>query len=179
MLTLVLVATLHLRALAFSLTNPQTSVSRSAFFRDVTSAIIISMPLVAHADVTAKVASSAALRKVRTCQMKLATLEASVTDQDFLAIREALRVAPFSDLRKSMSTLVKGGEDGPNAQELAEKYKLFISSLETMDARAGLGARGGKVSGEEMVKYFENTKTSLQEFLLLAEASAEIPIQDT
>ena len=163
----------------FSIPSPKQPTSRSAFFRDLSTALVItaSTPLVANADVTAKLASSAALRKVKSCQNKLSLLETSVSDQDFLAIRQTLREAPFSDLRKNMSTLVKGSEDGPDAASMAAQYKKFITSLETMDVRAGQGARGQKVSADEINGYFGAVQTNLNEFLLMAEASAEIPVQ--
>ena len=160
--------------------NPKLPASRSAFFRDLSTVFIVtavSTPLIANADVTAKLASSAALRNVKSCQNKLKSLEASVSEPDFLAIRQSLREAPFSDLRKNMSTLVKSSEDGPDAAPMAAQYKKFITSLETMDVRAGLGARGQKISADEMNGYFGAVQTNLKEFLLLAEAAAEIPVQ--
>ncbi|GKY92122.1 hypothetical protein MPSEU_000183600 [Mayamaea pseudoterrestris] len=158
----------------------QSSMTRSGFFQTVVTAAALTItatPLVANADVTAKLASSTALRKVKSCQNKLATLETAISETDYLAVRQSLREAPCSDLRKSMTTLVKGAEDGSNAQEISAKYKTFISSLETLDAKAGLGLRGQSISVEEMTKYYQAVLINLREFLEAAQAAAEVPLQ--
>ena len=131
----------------------------------------------AYADVTNKVASSSALRNVKLVQKKLAGLQVVVQENEYQELKEALRVAPFSDLRKSMSTLVKGGEDGPDAELLQTKYKTFIARLEKMDGTASLALRGKKLSEGEFTSTYQATVDALADFLETASAAAEIPVQ--
>lgn len=99
-----------------------------------------------RADVTNKVASSAALRNVKLSQKKFIGLQDVVDADEYTELKESLRAAPISDIRKSMSTLVKGGEDGPDAQALQDKYKSFIFRLTRKDGWYGQpGVTGQKV----------------------------------
>lgn len=131
----------------------------------------------AHADVTNKVASSAALRTVKLSQKKFAGLETLVQGDEYAEFKEALRVAPFSDIRKSMSTLVKGGEDGPDAEALQDKYKTFIARLEKMDSTAGQALRGKKLKEGEFSSLYHDVVDALADFLETAQAAAEVPVQ--
>ena len=136
-----------------------------------------SSPAPAHADVTNKVASSAALRNVKLVQKRLAGLADTVAQNEYQELKEALRVAPFSDLRKNMTTLVRGGEDGPDAQALQDKYKTFIAKLEKMDTTATLALRGKKLNEGDFNSTYQATVDALADFVELAQGAAEIPVQ--
>jgi hypothetical protein len=131
----------------------------------------------AHADVTNKVASSAALRNVKLSQKKLVGLQNVVDANEYTELKESLRAAPISDIRKNMSMLVKGGEDGPDAQVLQDKYKRFIARLEKMDGMASLALRGRKLDKSELLLAYQATVDALNDFLETAQAAAEIPVQ--
>uniref|UniRef100_A0A7S3DRB6 Uncharacterized protein n=1 Tax=Entomoneis paludosa TaxID=265537 RepID=A0A7S3DRB6_9STRA len=138
---------------------------------------VLSVPHAARADITNKLASSAALRNVKSVQKKLSSMELYVSDSDYTSVREAIRVAPFSDVRKSCKTLIKGGEDGPDAQALQDKYTDFMASLEKMDSLAGLAIRGRNIKNEEFYASYKATVDSLGNFVEVAQAAAEIPVQ--
>mmetsp|Transcript_26452 Transcript_26452/g.73038 ORF Transcript_26452/g.73038 Transcript_26452/m.73038 type:complete len:215 (-) Transcript_26452:27-671(-) len=131
----------------------------------------------ARADITSKLASSAALRNAKSVQKKLSTLELYVVQQDYVSIKESLRVAPVSDIRKSCTTLVRGGDDGPDAQQLEGRYNTFMSSLERLDSLASVGMRGRKVSSGDFYAAYKSTVDGLVSFLEVAQEAADIPVQ--
>lgn len=133
----------------------------------------------AKADITNKLASSAALRTVKSAQKKLSSMELYISQNDYTSLKEALRVAPFADIRKACFTLVRGGEDGPDAEELNVRYKKFMTSLEKMDSLASLGMRGRDVKNEEFYSSFTATVDALSSFVELAKEASEIPVQYT
>jgi hypothetical protein len=130
----------------------------------------------AHADVTSKVASSAALRNVKSSQKKLAAMEVLVEENDYSEVKEAIRAAPFSDVRKSCSTLIKGGEDGPDFEELQVRYKSFVTKLEKMDSNASLALRGRTLPAGEFVASYQATVEALTNFVDIAQSAVEIPM---
>lgn len=138
---------------------------------------VVLTPLAAKADVTNKVASSSALRAVKRSSKQLDSLELSVSSDNYEEIKAALRTAPLADVRKNMSTLVRGGEDGPDAEVLASSYKKFIQGLEQMDSTAGLAMRGRKISNDELYGKYKVTVTALNDFLKVAEEATGIPVQ--
>lgn len=159
--------------------NDGAAVDRKTFLQtagfSTLALLFTSVP--AHADVTSKVASSAALRNVKLVQKKFSGLEEVVDANDFSELRGSLRAAPISDVRKNMSILVKGGEDGPDAQKLSDQYRNFIVCLEKMDGNAGVAMRGKKLSDGEFVSSYKATVEALNTFLETAQAAADIPLQ--
>jgi hypothetical protein len=133
-------------------------------------------PTMARADVTSKVASSAALRKVKSSQKKLASMESLVEENDYTEVKEAIREAPFSDIRKSCTTLIKGGEDGPDFEELQVRYKTFVTKLEKMDGNASVAMRGRTLPAGEFVASYQATVEALANFLEMAQDAVEIPM---
>ena len=131
----------------------------------------------AWADITNKVASNAALRNLKLSQKKLSTLEEYVSFQDYEGLKGQLRQAPVSELRKSAFTLVKGGEDGPDAELLSKKYQALISSLERMDSTATLAMRGRKIPAPEFTQNYLDFASALNDFIVLGEESSNIPVQ--
>jgi len=134
-------------------------------------------PRVAHADVTNKVASSAALRTVKLSQKKFVGLETVVRANEYAELKEALRVTPFSDIRKAMSTLIRGSEDTPEGEILRTKYKAFIARLEKMDGTAGQALRGKQLKDGELLAQYQEATEALADFLQTAQAAVEIPLQ--
>jgi len=134
-------------------------------------------PAVASADITSKVASSSALRNVKRAQKQLDTLELYVVNDQYTELKVAIREAPLSEVRKAAFTLVRGGEDGPDADKLTASYQKFIASLEKMDSQAGLGMRGRKLSSGELLGDYNDCLKALRDFVLVAEESASIPVQ--
>eukprot|EP00977_Amphora_coffeiformis_P009958 scaffold2327_cov149-Amphora_coffeaeformis.AAC.2 len=165
---------------ASSSTAP-TAVDRKSFLQTAVSlsmgAVLAAAPLAAHADVTNKVASSAALRTVKLSQKKFLGLETVVQANDYAELKEALRVTPFSDIRKAMSTLIRGSEDRPEGEILQTKYKTFIARLEKMDGTAGQALRGKKLKEGELLAQYQETTEALADFLETAQAAVEIPYQ--
>lgn len=136
-------------------------------------------PLPAHADITAKLASSQALRNVKIAQKKLTSggVAEYVSTADYADLKAVLRVAPISDLRKACTVLVKAGEDGPESDNLQTTYKLFISKLEKMDSVASVALRGRTIAQADFQESYENAVAALNEFVAVAERSIDIPVQ--
>jgi hypothetical protein len=182
-LVVIVISPLLLTVQGFSIDTVNSAVStRSSFFKDVSviaAGVLVFAPNVAGAtDIRSKLASSAALRNVKSSQKKLTTLVDYIQLGDYAGLKEALRASPFSDLRKSMSTLVKSGEDGPDSDKLQTTYKTFIVALETLDSTASLAVRGRKISAEQMSSLYVACEDALGSFLVLAEETALVPMQD-
>lgn len=163
-----------------------SATTRKAFFQDLvvmgvtvaaTGSVLTTRPQAANADITSKVASSAALRNVKTSQKKLKTLSAYANENEYLKLKEALREAPLSEVRKSCTTLVNGGEDGPDAEKLQAKYKTFIGALEKLDSTGSVAVRGKKLKAGQFEKLYLDTVESLADFLVTAEEAVATPMQ--
>jgi hypothetical protein len=154
------------------------ATSRKEFLSQFVVAGSLLIPTAASADITNKVASSAALRKVKICQKKLVAMEDYVLLSDYAAIKDSLRAAPFSDVRKAASTLVRGGEDGPDAEGLQTKYKAFITSIEKMDGTASVALRGRKLSDGEFLAAYSAAVVALADFVALAEEAIKVPLRE-
>ena len=158
-------------------------LSRRSFFDGAVAAtasalLLTAVPQVVNADVTNKVASTTALRNVKRAQRQLATIKPYVEDDDYEPIKEAFRAAPFSEIRKNMSTLIKGGEDGPLAESLQENYLSFKTTVERLDSMAGQALRGKKIPNDDLVAQYNNVESALAAFVKVAEESVEIPLQE-
>jgi hypothetical protein len=134
-------------------------------------------PFVAKADITNKVASAGALRNVKRAQKQLDTLELYAVNDQYAELKQAVRNPPLSDIRKSCSSLIRGGEDGPDAEKLTTSYQKFVVAFEQMDNYAGLGVRGRKLNEGEVLGYYKGAVDALGDFLLVAEDSVTIPVQ--
>mmetsp|Transcript_21119 Transcript_21119/g.29838 ORF Transcript_21119/g.29838 Transcript_21119/m.29838 type:complete len:207 (-) Transcript_21119:186-806(-) len=134
-------------------------------------------PMVANADVTNKIASSSALRNVKRSIKQLDTLELYVVNNEYLELKQAIRVAPIAEIRKNCNTLIKGGEDGPDAEKLVEGYNTFIKALESLDGTASLGSRGRTIPEGQFSEQYKATVAALSDFVKVAEDSVAIPVQ--
>ena len=132
---------------------------------------VVLPPMAANADVTNKVASPSALRSVQRSLKQLDSLELYVTSDNYYELKAALRMAPLADVRKNMSILVRGGQDGPDAEQLQSKYQTFIQGLEQMDSTAGLALRGRKIPDDVFYDKYKVTVAALTDFLKVAEES--------
>ena len=154
------------------------SISRKTFLNDLGVVLgTLLVPTAANADITNKLSSSSALRSVKLSQKKLAAMEDFILMNDCVPLKEALRVQPFSDIRKSCTTLIQGGEDGPDAEELQKRYKTFIANLEKLDSTASLGMRGRKLADGEFLTAYKAVVDALSDFVTIAEEAAAIPVQ--
>jgi hypothetical protein len=139
-----------------------------------TSAVITSVcifPETVKADITNIVASSSAIRKVKRAQKQFASLELYAVNNDFAALMQSVQTPPLAEIRKACYTLVRGGEDGPDAEKLSSSYQIFITSFEKMYVTAGLGLRGRKLREGEILGMFDETKNALNAFTEIAEQS--------
>lgn len=137
-------------------------------------------PMPAHADVTNKIASSTALRSLSRAQRQLPTkLLPPAQSNNYIGIKTCLREPPFDTLRKDMLTLVRGGEDGPMADELLLAYKQLIKSLEAIDATSSLGMRGRSgIDPFQLSSEYENVEKALDFFIGVGSEAAGIPLQE-
>ena len=134
-------------------------------------------PMVAKADITSKVASSASLRNVKRASKQLDNMELYAATADAAGLRAAIRVAPLSDVRKAAFTLVRGAEDGPDAEIMASTYQTFIRALEQMDSSAAVVVRGRTLSEGQLYTLYKDTVSSMAAFVTVADKAVTIPIQ--
>ena len=163
-------------------TGNDNEVSRRTFFNGAVTAaasamFVTALPQVAYADVTNKVASTTALRNVKRAQRQLTKILPYVEMDDYEPIKETFRQAPFSDIRKNMSILIKGAEDGPLAETLQKDYDTFKSSVEKLDSTSGQALRGRKIPNEQLVQEYQAAESALAVFVKDAEEAVEIPLQ--
>lgn len=176
--------------LGFSVTSTSTSRSsltssssqldavvsrRGAVAQGIFTLATISTTLPAYADVTSKVASQAALRNIKRTVKELQKLEFYAADNKYVELKDGLRVAPITDIRKNCNILIRGGEDGPESEALKAGYADFIKSLEELDSQAGLGIRGRK--GINLIDSFDRSVKSLVSFAEVADRATGIPLQ--
>ena len=140
---------------------------------------LLSMP--AHADVTNKIASSTALRSLARVQSQLSNkLLPSVQSNDYRGVKTALRQPPFDTLRKDMLVLVRGGEDGPKADELRTAYSQLIKALEEIDATASLGMQGRtkNIDAFQLGIEYDNVVKTMELFTQIGGEAAGIPLME-
>ena len=147
----------------------------------------------ANADVTNKIASSTALRSLSTVQRQLPVKLLPVCQSNnYIGVKKVLRESPFDELRKDLLTVVRGGEDGPKADELLLAYKQLIKALEAIDATASLGMRGtsrGVFGGLDMTGLtgspdpfqlgieYEDIEKAMDVFIKIGYEAGDIPVQ--
>ena len=129
----------------------------------------------AFADVTNKVASQAALRYIKRTIPAFEKLEFYAAQNDYKEMKLGLRTPALSEIRKNGNTLIKGGEDGPEAQNLVEAYAQFIKNLEALDSSSSLGVRGKK--GVQLYSLYKASLNDLNAFVVIAERSVQVPLQ--
>ena len=163
---------------ALSTPTPPKAVSRKGFMESVMVGVAstVVLPSIANADVTSKIASSAALRSVKRAQKQLPSMQFSAKDDDFAKVTEALRISPFADVRVKCFTLVKGAEDGPKYDDIQVAYKDFIATVEKIDATAKVGARGRKIPSGQLFAEYLAVESAIDVFIKVAEEAVEIPL---
>mmetsp|Transcript_20124 Transcript_20124/g.43935 ORF Transcript_20124/g.43935 Transcript_20124/m.43935 type:complete len:202 (-) Transcript_20124:181-786(-) len=129
-----------------------------------------------YADVTNKVASTAALRAVKKGIKDLENAEFPAVNNEYADVKAALRTPALNEVRKNCLILIKGGEDGPEAENLKTNYNAFVKALEALDTQASLGMRGRKEI--VLASYYDAAVKSLRDVLEVGERSATIPLQD-
>ena len=167
--------------------------TRKGFFQEVISVsasipaaasllLLISQPqptAAAAADITSKLAGTAALRNAKSAQKRLLsdTVSEYITQADYPAVQAALRAAPISDIRKSCFVLVRAAADGPLADAVQLNYSTFIAALEKLDTVALQATRGRKLGETEFRISYDATVSALADFVAMAEKAMEIPVQ--
>ena len=119
--------------------------------------------------ITSKIAASASLRKVKSCLKELQSMELYVSMNDYAQVKEAIRVPPLTEIRKSCKTLIAANEEDA---ELTSLYADFIKQLEALDSAAGLALRGRK--DVNMNANYEGSVASLSKFIQVASDRAPV-----
>ena len=88
--------------------------------------------------------SSTALRNVRKSLKELEDLESLVSEKDYPAIKSALRVPPFTELRKSCNVVIARTQEGREIETMKVQYSTFIKGIEGLDSKVALALRGKK-----------------------------------
>ena len=161
--------------------NGQQIVSRRIVFGTpatifVAGCLSVATAAPVYADVTNKVASTAALRAVKKGIKDLEKAEFPAVNNEYADVKAALRTPALNEVRKNCLILIRGGEDGSEAENLKTNYNAFVKALEALDTQASLGMRGRKEI--VLASYYDAAVKSLREFLEVGERSATIPLQD-
>ena len=135
-----------------------------------------SFPAFASTDVvTNKVAAQSALRVIKRSIKALQTLEFTASDDNYMGIKEGLRVPPLTDVRKNANILIRAaGDNEEQTKELQSAYDEFIKSIEDLDSKAGLGARGRK--GVSLMDSYDRSIKNLVAFQEVAERTVAVPL---
>eukprot|EP00551_Chaetoceros_affinis_P010039 CAMPEP_0203668870 /NCGR_PEP_ID=MMETSP0090-20130426/5394_1 /ASSEMBLY_ACC=CAM_ASM_001088 /TAXON_ID=426623 /ORGANISM="Chaetoceros affinis, Strain CCMP159" /LENGTH=216 /DNA_ID=CAMNT_0050533425 /DNA_START=61 /DNA_END=711 /DNA_ORIENTATION=- len=152
----------------------QTMIKSSAVATATAFMTLSSSPLPANADVTSKIASQASLRYIKRSIKELEKLEFVASNNDYSEMKQGLRSPALSEIRKNAKVLIKGGEDGAEAENLVASYDAFIKDIEKLDGDASLGFRGRK--GMELYPSYAQTMKDLRAFTEVAERSTSIPV---
>jgi hypothetical protein len=117
---------------------------------------------------------SSNIRSLKRAEKQLGKMELYAVENDYEAIKQAIRNAPFSEIRKNSFALIKEYASQPDLQsKLTASYQVFISSLETMDSTASLGMRGRKLDNGALLKSYQATSVALNEWIAVASAVFE------
>ncbi len=127
-----------------ALSSHNGDITRRNAFQSILAApalatIAIAQP--AFADVTNKVASQSALRYVKRSIKEFEKLEFFAAQNDYAEVKAGIRSPALSEIRKNMQVLIKGGDDGAEAENLKSSYDAFIKGIEDLDSQASLGFR--------------------------------------
>ncbi len=155
----------------------QNMVKSSTTAATATFITFLSSPNPANADVTNKIASQASLRYIKRSIKEFEKLEFFASMNDYSEMKQGLRSPALSEIRKNAKVLIKGGEDGVEAENLVASYDDFIKDIEKLDSDASLGFRGRK--GVELYPSYEKAVKDLKAFSEVAERSTLIPIAST
>lgn len=164
--------------------NAEQGLTRRGLLGKVASASVLTagvasgLPSPAFADVTNKVASTAAIRAVKRAVKDIEKAEFPCVNNDFTDVKAALRTPGLNEVRKNCLILIKGGEDGPEAENLKTAYAKFVKDIEALDSQASLGMRGRK-QDIQLAGYYDAALASLKAFLEVGERSALIPLQES
>jgi hypothetical protein len=151
-------------------------------------------PAAAYVASAAAMDPSVAMRTVKTSLRRLQaeTFADYVAFNEYEALRKALRDSPFSEIRKSCTSLIRtasssattassdgdaaasaGSNNSPVADDLSAKYRKFIASMERMDATASVATRGRQLEPGELKAAYSDTVSALQEFLGAAQEAVD------
>jgi hypothetical protein len=172
------------QAFCKQVTQPTTAlhshVSRrfalQGFLAPALAVVTTSFAAPAFADVTNKVASQSSLRYLKRSMKELDKLEFYAAQNDYAEIKQGIRSPGLSEIRKNASVLIRGGEDGPEAENLQSTYTVFIKDIEQLDAEVNLGIRGSK---KNVFPRYQKAVTSLAAFAEVAVKSVSIPMEST
>jgi hypothetical protein len=134
-------------------------------------------PLSAHAavvatDLSTQVAVNAALRTLKSSQKKLLTLEVTMDMKDYAVLKEAFRVLPMSELRRSCGTILKTIPIESNTHDsFSNAYKTMVTALESLDSTASLALRGRDITPEVFRDKYQATVQAMQ---VLVEAAEQV-----
>ena len=93
---------------------------------------------------------------------------------DYAGIKQALRVPPFTEVRRTCNILIREITDAEEALQLQKNYADFIRYVEELDTSATLGMRGRK--NIQLQPSFENASNALGAFVEVAQRSAVLPV---
>lgn len=168
-----------------ALNAEQGELTRRGAFEAVSASFLTAvvaggLPSPACADVTNKVASTAAIRAVKRALKDLESekTEFACVGNQYTDAKEALRTPGLNEVRKNCLILIRGGNDGAEAENLKIAYEKFVKDLEALDSQASLGMRGRK-KDIQLAGYYDSALASLKAFLEVGERSATIPLQES
>jgi hypothetical protein len=101
-----------------------------------------------------------------------------VAFNDYEKLRMNLRNSPFSELRRSCTSVIRAVEEqgsesivSPEVGSLTDKYRTFIASLEKLDSTASVALRGRVPGPGELQGAYSSAVDALQAFMDAAQQS--------
>lgn len=170
-----LLQTMGVSALGWALSSSMPNVAFAAENDDsTTSSELVDSAARSRSSDTGFLPSSPNIRSLKRAEKQLSKMEFYAVDNDYEAIKLAIRNAPFSDIRKNSFALIKEYASQPEQQsKLTASYEAFISSLEKMDSAASLGMRGRKLDNGALLQSYQATSLALNEWIAVASAVSE------
>jgi hypothetical protein len=157
-------------------------ITRRNIMVRIAGAVVLAQPFIptkeALADVSTEVVASSAFRSIKSSLRKMRKLEEVVLLDDFSALKESLREAPISEIRKSCNAVIRGADDESDVTRLQMLYEKFIAALEKMDGTASVAMRGRKLSKNEFFDAYHSTVLALDEFVGAAGGSVPVALSN-
>eukprot|EP00592_Proboscia_alata_P020623 CAMPEP_0194420988 /NCGR_PEP_ID=MMETSP0176-20130528/20281_1 /TAXON_ID=216777 /ORGANISM="Proboscia alata, Strain PI-D3" /LENGTH=233 /DNA_ID=CAMNT_0039228911 /DNA_START=3 /DNA_END=704 /DNA_ORIENTATION=- len=131
----------------------------------------------ANADVTNKIASQPALRYIKRSITSLQKLDFYASQNSYNEVLLGLRSPTLNELRKNALILIRGGDDGPERDNLVNSFADFVKELENLNTLASGGFRK-TIKNAILLPALDECVAKLTIFSEVAERGAEIPLQN-
>lgn len=140
----------------------------TAAISGATATVLGTAILPANADIiTYKLQASASLRMVKRATRQLDDMGLLVAGKDYIGVHDAIRVPPFTEVRKNCSIVIAAAEDTAESGSLQQLYADFKKAIEDVNTKAEQGIRGKK--DVEIQGSYDDAVKNLKSFIEVGE----------